>query len=289
MAKHVTRVTKATAYWNILVRKWKEDKFTHYLKEGFWNANSGFAEVLVKICHKRWLEGGGRIYLYLCLYLSLCLYLFIYPSISRDEAHMMILFGFGEGNLWERPRELAGGARFGSCLGDGSQWISCDPCRLPLLWIPAIQKYRAPTMLLTLRWHQKTKQVWHLSHWAFNLVKENRPRWQSTKPPPRRLATEIDSPTQGRQTWRKKHPPWALESRGVWPWPHPPWGPSITWQLRDTLENMKVCEMWSGLLSQPNQKRAQWDGYFASQLESKAQSFLCYTQVCVGWRKYLFY
>lgn len=30
-------------------------------------------------------------------------------------------------------------------------------------------------------------------------------------------------------------------------------------------------------------------GYFASQLESKAQCLLCYTQACVGWRTYLFY
>lgn len=60
MAKRVTRV-KAKSYWNILVKKLKEGRFTHYLKEVFWNDGSDFARVIVSIAY--W--GGECIFDYL--------------------------------------------------------------------------------------------------------------------------------------------------------------------------------------------------------------------------------
>lgn len=133
---------------------------------------------------------------------------------------MIILFGVGEGNLWERPRELAGEARSRSCPRRFPPTsVGCPWCGFQSF------KIESTYHVLTWRWHQKTK---HVSQGAFSLVKENPPYWQSTKHPP--TPTPVPGGLQQRDRSSQavqmggKHFLIALESRGVWLWLHTPGG-----------------------------------------------------------------
>lgn len=204
---------------------------------------------------------------------------------------MIILFGVGEGNLWERPRELAGEARSRSCPRRFPP--TSVGCHVGCRWC-GFQSFKNAEHLpcADMEMTSETKQVWHVFQGAFNLVKENPPCWQSTKPPPqpphphaRRLATKrsiLPSSTDGREAF----PNSIRVKRGVAVTPHPR-GSQGPWTTPLRMWRFVSC----GQDSSFNwiRKRSPLEGYFASHLGSKAQSFLCCSKVCVGWRKYLFY
>lgn len=89
IANHVTHVTKAKVYWNILVKKLNEGIFTHYLK--------GILEWSWWLCKSFSVDSMSQ-----------------KTERSGRGAYFIILFGVGAWLFWESFREMVGGVWIGS-------------------------------------------------------------------------------------------------------------------------------------------------------------------------------